>query len=561
MGAGEELAYHAIIQDAGAVIANYLPGCFVCPEHSPDSFSVAIIACVNSRSLVAFSSDSWAKKTSDRKLPPTALEKAICVKVPACTGEERDEPAAGLSVTIWIGWLKQSLENCITFDTGADPSLDFLTRESGERCLPYAQAMVDAVFDRFGLKELLDPQPMEARLTAMEGRFSSLEQGVQELLAMQRGGGFVSAQEYVEDAPPPAASRAAARPSARPQQAEVAAPPGLGGGYGFAGLDPGAVNAAMRAGIPAEQLQKMADLLGKKPSKLEDYPRQNPAAEIFGDTEDDAADVGEAQDALQDAPQDAVGKALVKLTTIVGQLAKQKDESADLRDGVGGGASGLGESSSSMGKRHALVRQNLQKTFRNDPERIWRVIERNMEEEYNMSNSRPGLGSSTFSARGWAEHRSKILGYPRTVRSVWGVAGILDALRSNDIHQARTRACLMLAQYEQESLDHGSYMLAGEFSLESPPPISSFSQHTLPDAMEMASTKLLNQQWVEAFTDRLKQVDSYVEIRRKLGARGKGASSNPAADGKPGKGKGDGKGKSKSKKGDKQERQEEQGEQ
>lgn len=119
----------------------------------------------------------------------------------------------------------------------------------------------------------------------------------------------------------------------------------------------------------------------------------------------------------------------------------------------------------------------------------------------------------------------------------------------------------MLAQHEQESLDHGNYMLAQEFSLESAPPISSFSQRTLPDPMEMASTKLLNQQWVEAFTDRLKQVDSYVEIRRKLGARGKASSSNPAADAKPGKGKGDGKGKSKSKKGERQDRSEEQGEQ
>lgn len=250
---------------------------------------------------------------------------------------------------------------------------------------------------------------------------------------------------------------------------------------------------------------------------------------------------------------DQVGRALVQLTSIVGHLAKQKEEQSDLLDGVSGGASGLGESTSSLGKRHALVRQNLQRLFRTEPEKIWRVIERNMEEEYNLSGAKPGTGATTFSARGWAEHRGKIMGYPRTVRAAWGVAGILDSLRNNDPHQARARACIMLAQMEQESLDHGSFLLAQEFSMESAPPMSSFSQHVLPDPIEMASTKLFNQQWVEAFADRLKQVDTYIEMRRKLSSRGKPSSNANAAEGKQGKGKGDGKGKQKSKKGEKQE--------
>lgn len=123
-----------------------------------------------------------------------------------------------------------------------------------------------------------------------------------------------------------------------------------------------------------------------------------------------------------------------------------------------------------------------------------------------------------------------------------------------DPDQARARCCLMLAQYEQESLDHGSFLLAQEFSLEPAPPVSSFAQHVLPDPMEMASTRFFNQQWTEAFADRLKQVDSYVEMRRKLNAKPKANPGGTQPDQKGGKGKGKGKSKAKS-----QEKQSEEG--
>lgn len=154
--------------------------------------------------------------------------------------------------------------------------------------------------------------------------------------------------------------------------------------------------------------------------------------------------------------------------------------------------------------------------------------------------------------KGWAEHRSRIGAYPRTVRAVWGVAGILDALRIQDYNSARARACIMLAQFEQEAIDHGSFLLAGEMSLEPSPPISSFQRHSVPDPLEMASTKLFQQSWIEAMADRLKQVDTYMEMRKKLNFKSK--VGNPGAgpgEGKPSKGKGEGKGKQKGKRSEK----------
>lgn len=99
----------------------------------------------------------------------------------------------------------------------------------------------------------------------------------------------------------------------------------------------------------------------------------------------------------------------------------------------------------------------------------------------------------------------------------------------------------MLAQAEQESLDHGSFLLAQEFSMEAAPPISSFSRHVIPDPTEMATTSLLDPRWVEAYADRLKQVDNYMEVRKKLNPR---SSAPPPPPLKSTKGKkGDGKGK------------------
>ena len=113
--------------------------------------------------------------------------------------------------------------------------------------------------------------------------------------------------------------------------------------------------------------------------------------------------------------------------------------------------------------------------------------------------------------------------------------------------EARARCCLGLAQLEQESLDHGSAILSQEMSLEPPAPVSSFQVHTLPDPVEMPHTRLLDSRWVDAFAHKIKEVDNFVELRRKLGQRPKAAPSNPnqgggKASGKT-KGKAGGKGK------------------
>lgn len=383
----------------------------------------------------------------------------------------------------------------------------------------------------------------------LEAQFLSLQSGLNEVLAAQRGESFITPAEesgsaagggFLQPTAKPSAGRKSAlKKPPRKEAPSVSAPPGLEKLEGFPGIDPGAASAALQAGIPEAHLRIMSQALSGKPQKLEDYPRGGDAAGPAS-SDSDVLDAAEETGDGDATSSDAVGQALLKLTHIVSKLTKKKvDSLEETLDNAGG--SGLGDVSSSLGKKHAAARNALKKTFQDSPEKIWQSVESRMAEDFGMMSVLPNSGTQPFSARAWTEHRSKIQGYPRTVRWVWGVAGILDALRENNVHQARARACLMLAQAEQESLDHGSFLLAQEFSMEAAPPISSFSRHVIPDPTEMATTSLLDPRWVEAYADRLKQVDNYMEVRKKLNARSTAPAPGPLkTKGKKGDGKGKG---------------------
>lgn len=77
----------------------------------------------------------------------------------------------------------------------------------------------------------------------------------------------------------------------------------------------------------------------------------------------------------------------------------------------------------------------------------------------------------------------------------------------------------MLAQADQEAIDHGGWLLAGEFGLEPAAPTSSFASHSIPDPLELQYTRLVDARWIEAFVGRLKEADDYLERRKKLGNR------------------------------------------
>ena len=113
---------------------------------------------------------------------------------------------------------------------------------------------------------------------------------------------------------------------------------------------------------------------------------------------------------------DPVSNVLVQLTAIVGQLTKKKGDSLDeAMDSLG--ASGLLDQPAGLARKHTALIAALKKSFKENPKKLWEIIEGNMADEFDLRTSQPNIPGLSFTARGWAEHRSRIMGYPRTVRS------------------------------------------------------------------------------------------------------------------------------------------------
>ena len=227
--------------------------------------------------------------------------------------------------------------------------------------------------------------------------------------------------------------------------------------------------------------------------------------------------------------KDPVVTALTKLTTIVGSLTsnRKKNRLEDTLDDAVLQHDSAGASSSSSSRRHSAVIQSLRKALKDHPEELYAVMERRMLDDFGSVEEAPGSGKRSGSFRGWAEHRSRIPNVPATVRTVWGITGALDALRSNRIAEGKARLLLLLAQIDQLAVDRGQALLSAEGSLEDAPPFSSFAKHLPPHIYEGQHTKLWPSTWAEAFMWKVKELDEFVERRQRLGRRTQPAKPDP----------------------------------
>lgn len=533
------------------------------------SFSIIVVGFSgDNKVLVAFPQRAWHRRAQHRLLAPQTLTKALCLQVGFCDDpDNRLQATLGGYSKIWLGWLNPALIHLVDFETEGEVDHPFLVFDSEEACFPFAEALQAAAVEKFGLG---CADVGGDRLTALESQLGELKQGLQVLLAHvgpgsggEGGSGFHSAAEEIA----PAASVAAPLPPKR----TVETPPGLGASpkaaasrkpairknaQHYPGLDPGTVAEALRSGVPQEHLEMMSHLMQSKPGKLGDFPLNKPRVTFQGDDalDDDAvleelvADDDEDGAVDSTSGLDPVGKALVQLTTIVKNLSskQKKDSLEDLLDASSGQSVGSLDQPSISGKKHVKAMEALRKALRNEPHLIYKSVEGLMSEDFGLRSAVPNMAAPGMTARGWAEHRSRISGFPRTVRWVWGVCGILDSLRDSNPEQARARACLMLCQAEQESLDRGSHILSQEMSLEPPPPYASFNAHVIPDQLDVPFTRIMDPRWVEAMAAKVRDADGYLERRRKLGQKGYLSKDQnedqPSAKAKA-KGKGKGKGR------------------
>ena len=484
---------------------------------------IILITEVESRLVVAIPFLAWHRTVAKRVLPEKSLLKASAV-----SAVFEDRQLEGLAAVLparklWVGVLSPDFEDSLSFDPDEEEPPDVWFDQDGPHRLPQADSLVQVADQLFAFQSAVSEAGEGDPVTK---RFEAIKKSL------------------VPEKP------SSALPAAVPKWPER--PPGLMDPPPMPGLDPDVVRSARAAGVPMSQLQTMSKMIQKDRPKLTDLPARpvvpkNPLSES-----EDEGDAGALDTTMADGQgQDPMQVAVLKLTQIAQRLSKQKKSGSSLDLILDGGSGSLSEaSSSSSSHKSAAALRKLRRTLLDQPKLIYEVIEQNMAEDFQCLTQLPGAQAVPVSARAWLELRSKVQHYQTPVRLLWGVAGVLDCLRSNDIDAARARCGLLLCQGDQLSIDKGLWTVAAELSLEDSPPFSSFATHALPTQTEAPHTKLVDGRWMDLILHRLSSYDLLTEKKKKLGAKKfpptPGAEEEAKGGGKSKKGgKGDkGKGKS-----------------
>ncbi len=504
-------------------------------DEVPDTGTIAIIAVVeiDSRVVVAVPYTAWHRNLSRRRLPVNCLVKPVCISLPfEDRALEEGEEAPIITEKVWLGYLASGHEGQVVFDSsgaGPEPDLHFSSRSPAT--LPTAGGLAAAVEQHFAFVSAgsgADTPVPVGGAGDIDGRLLNLEAAIASL-----------AENFQQLAPAPKPCRPTAKavgtPPGLPQQAHPKA--------SLRGLDAEVVQAARQSGVPEDHLQEMARLAGRGRPAMDDMPQtrgravgsKNPLSE----SEDDAAEEEEPAGVVGGGSGDPVEAALLKLTKITGYLAKKKPAVRGWEAMLdGSGAAGSGEGSLSSSRRHSAALRMLRRSLVNNPKSIFETVEASMSEDFQSVRQLPGSAAVPVTARAWLELRSRVQPYMQLQCGSSGASLLyLDCLRSGAPEEARARACLLLCQGDQLSIDRGSWVVASELALEDAPPMAAFNNHPLPSEAEPPYTKLIDPRWMELVLHRLNEYDQLTEKKKKLSRRpGPPTREEELKDGK-GKGK------------------------
>ena len=508
--------------------------------------SLAAVTEVDGAVLVAVPEAVWDRTKARRLLPIDALRKAVRVMVPACIDEDRTTPEPQPSFKIWLGILKESFENVVHFDPDeVEVTHGFPVDELGMPKYPFAKALVAIAKDHFEFATAdepgVTPRPgradMELRMQAVEDVLKQLQAGIARLQPS------AAPAPGRQGATAPASRKAGADRS----EPQLELPPGL---------DPGVARQALQSGVSQTALGELAKIAGSGMHYRGPAPKRAARAQPPLDSE-------EEEQEEEAAPGDAgsanpMEQAVLQLSRIVGHLSKEKKIKADktleaLLDRAESGGGWATEAKDSLGgssRSKSAALRSLRRMLLQKPEMIYQALEQRMEEDWTQAGVAPGATTSSVTARGWLEQRSKIQSFQVPVRAAWSLAGVWDCLRQGRVEEARARAALGVASFDQLGIDKGSWLVAGELALEDAPPFSSFAAHRPLEHWESPHTKLVDERWLELILAKLRDIHDFQDKKQKLtsGSR-RSEDSAPAADGdkdtkkkKKGGPKGNGKG-------------------
>ena len=495
---------------------------------------IPIAEAAEGRLLVGVPKEAWAKAVADRLLPRAALQKAIQIDVAAADSEEPGVALDGEALILWVGLLEKRLVSKLDFASTVAPTVDVVhVLDGGTKLLPHGPSLAEVAEDHFAF---LSAASATESQVALEQRMSKLEGSLSEMSAMLR-------RSLGEPVAPAVGASAKAAPQPRPSALKKKETEKPVHRARFEGLDQTVVASALKAGVPEDQLDVLAGLLHKK-NRMEDVGRPAPLkkrSNVLSESEDEEEEELVEEEA-PDSQQGQVENALVKLTQIVSSLTKGKKQKGSLDEAMDVAEGGESSSSTTSSRSKAAAYKKLKASLQESPELLSASIEEAMEEDFLQVRLGPGSKGKEMSTRAWVEHRSRLQNYPSSIRFMWILSGIHDAMRQKQWEVAKARTLLAIAAMDQVALDSGNWQLGQEILLEAPAPFASFVNRRLPDPSEQTSSHLLDDRWASVLMWRIRDRDAFQEARRRLSnpRQNPAPKADPAVKG--GKGK-DGKGK------------------
>lgn len=278
----------------------------------------------------------------------------------------------------------------------------------------------------------------------------------------------------------------------------------------------------------------MGVILKQKPRRLDDLPRTEAAKKERGPLDESEGEEEEPElvpDGAASGGADGVEKALLQLTKIATKLTEPKEKKDwfdSLVEGGSGSAASSGEAGAPSSRRNAAAMRALQKALVERPKQIYQSIEANLAADF---MARAVVSGEPFAAgattRGWLTARSRVQNYTNQVRWSWQVCGIWDALIAG---RAEGGSCsVRCIDRSQRSKLHRQRQLAisQQCSFGSTPTIPGIPAPQSPQSTgALQHTVLLEPRWVEVLMGHLKEIDTFLESKKKLGGRPGGGSKS-----------------------------------
>lgn len=239
-----DLSAGLLVLEDGSANSNYQVFSFRSDLGPGDHHDVPIILItrIDTKILVAIPCSFWHRLTRQRLLPSAAFSKAVSVAVAAVEDSHREVAVDNVFIKVWIGLLTPRFEVCIEA-ASEETALGFHTEDQEEGFVPMAQALLAVADEKFAFLTAESASAIQAE-TELKDRLAALEAGMMNI------------QDTLKTLGQPKAAPNAVAATLPPKPKSAIRVGGLEDGDGIAGLDPGAVKAALQSGIDRAQLEE-----------------------------------------------------------------------------------------------------------------------------------------------------------------------------------------------------------------------------------------------------------------------------------------------------------------